>query len=62
MLAGVVSRRSEESFSVGLGLGFYTAGGCSLLDRNGCPRGQGMLYADLSPWTSLFTNATYYGK
>ena len=51
MLPRVVGRRDKEDFSVGVGWTVHPAGGFRLLDRNACPRGQGMLHAELPPRT-----------
>ena len=51
MLPRITGRSDEVGFTVGLGGTFHSAGDFSLLDRNACPRGQGVLYAELPPWT-----------
>ena len=62
ILPRVVGRSAEEGFTVDLGLTFHSAGDFSLLDRNACPRGEGMMYAELPPWTLVLTNVTHVKK
>ena len=46
--------KSWRETSMDVGWTFHSAGGFSQLDRNACPRGQGMLYCELPPWTLVF--------
>ena len=57
LLPQVVGRSDKGGFTEGVGWTFHSAGGFSLLDRNACPWGQGVLYVELPSWTLVFINA-----